>query len=68
VEVRAALAELVALRAEQLGLDPPLPPPELALAISALANGMLIETLFDPDGARAEAFDDFVALVVGGTN
>lgn len=66
-EMRATLAELVSLRAAQLGIDPALPPAQLALAISALANGMLIEVLLDPRGSRIEAFDEFVTLLVRGT-
>lgn len=64
-EMRATLAELVAARAEQLGVEPALPADELARAIGALANGMLIESLFDPDGGQADALDGLIALLMG---
>ena len=63
---RAALAELVEVRAQQLGVEPVLPADQLAVAVSALANGMLIEALFEPEGTSVEAFDDYVCLLLSG--
>ena len=64
-DTRTALAEVIELRAARGGGGPPLPPDELALAVSSLANGMLIEALFDPDGTPPGAFDRFLGLLLG---
>ena len=65
-DTRNASAELIELRAEQLGLGQSPPAGQLALAVNALANGMLTEALLDPEGVPAEAFDDFVYLLLSG--
>jgi AcrR family transcriptional regulator len=46
---RRPLAQVIERRFESLGLDPPMPAEELALCVDALANGIVIERLFDPD-------------------
>lgn len=65
-DTRSALVELVDLRARQLGMELPLPADELALAVSALANGMLIEAIFDPEAVPATAFDELICLLLTG--
>jgi AcrR family transcriptional regulator len=51
---RRPLAALIERRYESLGVDPPMPPDELAVCIDALANGMVIERLFDPDAVGGD--------------
>jgi AcrR family transcriptional regulator len=43
-----ALAALITKRFTARGVEPPLPADELARAITAFANGLLIERVFDP--------------------
>jgi AcrR family transcriptional regulator len=63
-DTRDQLAELIEERLDQLGLTSPMPPRELAIVISALANGMLIERLFDPNGADVDLLARAVAVLV----
>ena len=62
-DTRSALAELISARYDELGVAPPLPPEELAVVVSALANGMLIERMFDPNDVGSDLFGRALAAL-----
>ena len=62
-QTREALAALIRQRLHALGHEPALPPERLAILVSALANGMLIEHIFDPRGVPPELFGEGLALL-----
>jgi len=67
--VTAGRAEITALIDEQVArhaLVLPLPANELALLLSALVNGLLIERLFDPDGVPDDLIDRAFSLLTSG--
>jgi AcrR family transcriptional regulator len=47
-KLRSAITEVLAERAERLGLQLALPPDQLATVLIALTNGMVVEQLADP--------------------
>ena len=67
IETRQRLASLIAQRFRQLEVEPPLPVNELAILVTSLANGMLIERIFDPDGVRQDLFGDALASLARAT-
>ena len=64
LETRARIAEMieVAFAGRRLALAPD----ELAAVVSALANGLLIERMFDPEGVRADLLRDALAAIASG--
>jgi AcrR family transcriptional regulator len=54
--MRSKLADLIERRSAELGLELPRPPYELALTIMAMANGMAMEKLVDPDGVAGDLY------------
>jgi AcrR family transcriptional regulator len=64
-KLRTALAELLEQRLAERDTEPPLPPDQLALAATALANGLAVEELSDPGSVPDELLGDLLALLVG---
>ena len=64
VETRGRIAQLIEARfaGQTLALDPA----ELATVVSALANGILIERIFDRDGVREDLLADALAALAAG--
>jgi AcrR family transcriptional regulator len=54
--LRAAVSEVVAERAAQLGYEPLLPVDDLATLLIALTNGMAVERLADPTGVPEDLY------------
>jgi AcrR family transcriptional regulator len=50
--------------AERLSMTFPMPLPRLAVALSAIANGIAFEKLADPDGVPDDLLGDLLALLV----
>ncbi len=66
LDTRAALETLIARQLESSGIRAEAPSRELAIVVSALANGMLIERMFDPDGVPANMLGRALALLAAG--
>ena len=60
---RQLLSRVIERRYDQLGVDPPMRPDELAICIDALANGIVIERLFDPESVPDDLLGRAVALL-----
>jgi AcrR family transcriptional regulator len=61
---RTAFAELLAERLSEPGAEPPIPPDDLALAATALANGLAVEEVSDPGSVPDDLLGDLLALLV----
>jgi AcrR family transcriptional regulator len=61
---RTALAELIAARLAERGSHPPMPADDLALAATALANGLAVEELSDPGSVPDELLGNLLAALV----
>jgi AcrR family transcriptional regulator len=60
---RQLLSRVIERRYNQLGVDPPMRPDELAICIDSLANGIVIERLFDPESVPDDLLGRAVALL-----
>lgn len=65
-ELREGVAELFAARADELGADSPLPPRELALMTSVMANGFALERLLDEDGTPHDLLATMLVIFFNG--
>jgi AcrR family transcriptional regulator len=63
---REQLQAAIEREAERAGVALAIPARELAIALGALANGLLIERLFDPDGVPDDLFGRILALAAAG--
>jgi AcrR family transcriptional regulator len=50
--------------ADRTGWSPPLPPGELAVITNALANGIALERVADPDGVPADLYEKALGLLL----
>jgi AcrR family transcriptional regulator len=64
--LRARLAELLAERAERLGIEPVVPPDEIAAMAFAMANGIALERLLEPEAVPDELFGEMMATFFTG--
>jgi AcrR family transcriptional regulator len=62
--LREAVAAYIAHFQEQEGIEPALPPADLALVLRALGIGLAVEALVSPDAVRDDLYGDFVELLV----
>jgi AcrR family transcriptional regulator len=62
--LRTALAELLGQRLAERGAEPALSADQLALAATALANGLAVEELSDPGSVPDELLGNLLALLV----
>jgi AcrR family transcriptional regulator len=62
---RDATTRLIEEAAGELGLTSSMPPAHLAIAVNALADGIALEKLVDPDAIPDELFADTLALLFG---
>jgi len=62
---RDATTRLIEEAAGELELTSPIPPAHLAIAANALADGIALEKLVDPDAIPNELFADTLALLFG---
>ncbi len=63
--LREAIAGYIGYYQEQEGIEPPLPPADLALVLRALGIGLAVEALVSPSAVREDLYGDFVELLVG---
>lgn len=63
--LREAIAGYIGHYQEQEGIEPALPPADLALVLRALGIGLAVEALVSPDAVREDLYGDFVELLVG---
>jgi hypothetical protein len=61
-----AVSGVLSERAQRLGIQLPLAPDRLALAMVSLTNGIVMETLLDPGPVDDDLLSDALALLVGG--
>lgn len=59
--LRERLADLLAERVERLGIDPVVPPAEVAAMAFAMANGMALERLLEPEAVPDTLFGEMMA-------
>ena len=59
--LRERLADLLAERVERLGIDPVVPPAEVAAMAFAMANGMALERLLEPEAVPDRLFGEMMA-------
>lgn len=65
-QLRDAFTEVIANWYEQEGVEPVIPPEQLAVAVNALANGIAIEEVVDPEEVPAELTGDVLRLILAG--
>lgn len=63
---RAAIAAFLEQQASLAGVDLPVPPDQLAIAVLALSNGIAIEHLADPDTVDPSIFGVILGLLLDG--
>jgi hypothetical protein len=59
--LRERLADLLAERVDRLGIDPVVPPDEVAAMAFAMANGMALERLLEPEAVPDTLFGEMMA-------
>jgi AcrR family transcriptional regulator len=64
--LRERLAKLLARRAERLGIEPVIPPAEVAAMAFAMANGMALERLLEPEAVPDDLFGEMMATFFTG--
>jgi AcrR family transcriptional regulator len=64
--LRSALADLIEERAAALGGEPPIPADNLARALNALANGIMLDRLIEPEDVSDDLLEQVVELLVAG--
>jgi AcrR family transcriptional regulator len=64
--LRERLGELLAARAERLGINPVVPPDEIAAMAFAMANGVALERLLEPEAVPDTLFGDMLAAFFSG--
>lgn len=64
--LRRATGTLIERAAADFDLELPRPAPQLALAVSALAMGLMVEKLLDPEGVDDDAFARLLESILPG--
>jgi len=64
--LRERLADLLARRAQRLGLEPVTPPDQVAAMAFAMANGMALERLLEPEAVPESLFGEMMATFFAG--
>jgi AcrR family transcriptional regulator len=64
--LRERLANLLAQRVERLGIDPIVPPADVAAMAFAMANGIALERLLEPEAVPDTMFGDMLAAFFTG--
>jgi len=63
--MRDAIAGLIEHHLDALGLQPPVPSPDLATILFAMGDGFILEKLTDPDGVPDSLFASALLLMFG---
>ena len=64
--LRERLADLLAERVERLGIDPVVPPADVAAMAFAMANGVALERLLEPEAVPDTLFGEMMATFFTG--
>jgi AcrR family transcriptional regulator len=64
--LRERIAAMLDERARELGVEPAIPPRELALMTFAMANGVALERLLEPDAVDDDLFPTMLATFFAG--
>jgi AcrR family transcriptional regulator len=64
--LRERIAALLKRRARELGIEPAVPPERVALMTFAMANGVALERLLEPDAVDGELFPTMLATFFSG--
>jgi AcrR family transcriptional regulator len=64
--LRERIAELLARRAKRLGIEPVIPPSDVAAMTFAMANGMALERMLEPEAVPDELFPEMMAVFFAG--
>jgi AcrR family transcriptional regulator len=64
--LRRAFERVIEQQAADAGAELPVPAADIALAITALGNGLALERLADPRGVPDRVFAELPALIIGG--
>ncbi len=64
--LRERLADLLARRVERLGIEPVTPPDRVAAMAFAMANGMALERLLEPEAVPESLFGEMMATFFAG--
>jgi AcrR family transcriptional regulator len=64
--MRERIAELLARRARRLGIEPVIPPEHIALMTFAMANGMALERLLEPEAVPDGLYPEMMAIFFTG--
>lgn len=62
--LRTALEELIEQHLSARGITPPIPIDQLAMAITALANGLAVEELSDPGAVSDQLLGDLLTMLL----
>jgi AcrR family transcriptional regulator len=65
-DLRERIAELLARRAEELGIEPALPPEQVAAMTFAMTNGMALERLLEPEAVPDDLYPAMMATFFAG--
>jgi AcrR family transcriptional regulator len=64
--LRERIAAIVARRLEELGVDAPMPPADMALMAFAMANGVALEAMLEPEAVSDDLLGRMFALLGAG--
>ena len=64
--LRAGIATLLQRRVDQLGIEPPVPVPDIAMMVFAMADGIALQRLLDPDALDQELYPTMLATFFAG--
>jgi AcrR family transcriptional regulator len=64
--MRERIAELLARRAERLGIEPVVPPQQVATMTFAMANGIALERMLEPEAVPDGLAPEMMAIFFGG--
>jgi AcrR family transcriptional regulator len=64
--LRGRIAEMLARRADELGIEPVIPPAQLAAMTFAMANGIALERLLEPEAVPDELYPTMMAVFFTG--
>jgi AcrR family transcriptional regulator len=64
--MRERIAELLAQRARRLGIEPAIPPAHVATMTFAMANGVALERLLEPEAVPDELYPEMMAVFFTG--
>jgi AcrR family transcriptional regulator len=64
--LRGRVAELLTRRAERLGLEPEVPPGDVAAMTFAMVNGIALERMLEPEAVPDDLFPEMMAIFFSG--